>query len=230
MLKDTTLLFDFDSTFTQVEALDVLGDIVLKGPDKKEKLEQIASITNKGMSGEISFRQSLEKRMKVLSGTKSDINVLVDILKTMVSESIKENKEFFEQNANNIYIISSGFKEFIAPVVAEFGISPDHVFANTFTWDQNQTITGFDATNPLSGNNGKPKVVKQLLLSGKVVVIGDGYTDYQIKEAGAADLFIAFTENINRPSVTQKADFIASNFYDFLNFITNGTKTILPQA
>lgn len=229
MLQNTVLLFDFDSTFTQVEALDVLGEIVLAGPDKQKKLEQIAAITNKGMSGELSFRHSLEKRMEILSGNRSDLKNLVEKLKTKVSKSIKNNKEFFKEHANSIYVISSGFKDFIEPVVADFGITPDRVFANSFTWE-NDTITGFDYNNPLSGDKGKPAVVKQLNLNKKVIVIGDGYTDYEIKEAGAADLFVAFTENIKRPSVIEKADFVANNFNDFLNFITNGQQTILPKA
>ena len=230
MLQNTTLLFDFDSTFTQVEALDVLGDIVLSGPDKQQKLELIASVTRRGMLGEVSFRQSLEKRMEILGGTRTDIEELVRILKTKVSKSITENKSFFLQHADNIYIISSGFKEFIIPVVKDFGIAPDHVYANTFVWDKNQSITGFDRANPLSQDGGKPEVVRKLPIEGKIVVIGDGYTDYEIKKAGAADIFVAFTENVNRPPVSERADFIASNFYNFLNFITNGTKTVLSQA
>jgi len=229
MLQDTVLLFDFDSTFTQVEALDELGDLVLNGPDKKEKLHQIASITDKGMAGEVSFRQSLEMRMDILSGTRNDLDNLVEVLKSKVSKSIEENKGFFIEHSSAIYIVSSGFKDFIVPVVADYGIEASHVFANTFSWNSN-TITGFDSSNPLSGDKGKPTVVSRLGLNGKVVAIGDGYTDYEIKEAGAADLFIAFAENVKRPSVLEKADFIANNFDDFLNFITNGTETILPQA
>lgn len=229
MLQDTVLLFDFDSTFTQVEALDVLGELVLNGPDKKGKLDQIASITDKGMSGEVSFRQSLEMRMDILSGTRKDLENLIEVLKSKVSKSIKENKDFFIENSSAIHIVSSGFKDFIIPVVADFGIEASHVFANAFHWDSD-TITGFDNTNPLSRDKGKPTVVRQLGFNGKVVVIGDGYTDYEIKEAGAADLFVAFAENVKRPSVLEKADFIANNFDDFLNFITNGKETILPQA
>lgn len=228
-MEDIVLIFDFDSTFTQVEALDVLGEIVLSGADKEKKLNQIASITNKGMSGELSFRESLEMRMKILSGTKDDITELVSRLKSKVSVSIQANKEFFLKNANNIFIVSSGFKEFIEPVVADFGISPSHVYANSFVW-KNNAIAGFETQNPLSGDNGKPLVVQKIGLNKKVIVIGDGYTDYEIKKAGAADLFVAFTENISRSSVTEKADFIASNFIDFLNFITHGTKTVIPQA
>lgn len=229
LLKGTFLIIDFDSTFTQVEALDELGKIVLRGPEKDDHLKKIAEITNKGMSGEISFSESLRERMKILSGNQEDLDKLVEVLKTKVSESIKSNKEFFKQNAQNIHIVSSGFKAFIVPVVAEYGIDDTNVHANTFIWENN-TISGFDSQNVLSKDKGKPSLVNSLNLPGKVVVIGDGYTDYEIKEAGSADLFVAFTENVSRPAVLDKADYIATNFNDFLNFITHDTNTFLPQA
>jgi len=47
-------------------------------------------------------------------------------------------------------------------------------------------------------------------------VIGDGYTDYQIKAAGLANKFFAFTENIHRENVVQAADHITPSFDEFL--------------
>ena len=106
-------------------------------------------------------------------------------------------------------------------MVADFHIPANHVFANTFTWNKEGEITGFDSTNVLSNDGGKPALVRQLNLAAPVVVIGDGYTDFEIKKAGLATYFIAYTENVSRPSVLEKADFVARNFNDFLNFIAN---------
>lgn len=111
MHSNIIFIFDFDSTFTQVEALDVLAEIALTGPTKQNKLDQIASLTEKGMSGKISFSESLNERMSILSGTKRDIITLIKKLKSKVSTSIIPNKDFFEKYSNNIYIVSSGFKE-----------------------------------------------------------------------------------------------------------------------
>ncbi|MEQ8574456.1 MAG: hypothetical protein RIB63_10365, partial [Fulvivirga sp.] len=53
-------IIDFDSTFTQVEALDILGEISLKdSPERASRLQQIKDITDKGMNGSFSFRESL---------------------------------------------------------------------------------------------------------------------------------------------------------------------------
>lgn len=227
MLSNIVFIFDFDSTFTQVEALDELAEITLSGSNKSESLDKIASLTQQGMSGQLSFSESLQKRMNLLSGTREDLELLITRLKNKVSTSITSNKSFFKSYAANIYIVSSGFKDFIDPVVADFGIPPNQVYANTFAWSSQGIITGFDDTNVLSQDGGKPKLVEQLNFSKPVVVIGDGYTDFEIKKAGFADRFIAFTENVSRPTVVGNADFVAPNFNDFLNFISND-KALLP--
>src|SRR5690554_3622408 len=52
MTLNKKFVIDFDSTFTQVEALDILGEISLSGdPQKEEKLQAIKDITDKGMDG-----------------------------------------------------------------------------------------------------------------------------------------------------------------------------------
>ena len=72
-------------------------------------------------------------------------------------------------------------------------------------------------SNNLSKEGGKIKAVRNLKLKGKTYVLGDGFTDYQLKEAGLADKFFAFTENVFREKVAQKADHVVSNFDEFLS-------------
>ncbi len=210
-------VIDFDSTFTQVEALDVLGEISLEAHDEKEeRLEQLASLTNSGMAGDLSFRESLIQRLELLNAREGHLPQLVNRLKSKVSTSFIRNREFFSENHENIYIISNGFKEFIVPIVEEFGIKEENVFANTFKYDEEGKIIGFDTDNVLSSNNGKVEMLKNLDLQGDVYVIGDGYTDYEIKAAGLANKFYAFTENVERDNVLQKADHITPSLDEFL--------------
>jgi D-3-phosphoglycerate dehydrogenase len=58
--------------------------------------------------------------------------------------------------------------------------------------------------------------LKQLRLKGQVIAIGDGYTDYQMRESGMAEQFFAFTENIARERVLAKADYIAPSLDEIL--------------
>ena len=73
--------------------------------------------------------------------------------------------------------------------------------------------------NVMSKNQGKVKQVELLKLNGEIHVIGDGYTDYEIKLAGAATHFFAFKENIERKNVCELSDYILSRFDDYLLFI-----------
>ena len=210
-------VFDFDSTLTSVEALDVLAEITLvNNPDKDQIIDEIIDITNLGIDGKISFTESLERRIKLLNAKKSDLPILINQLRKKVSVSIERNKEFFEKFSDDIYVISCGFKEFIDDIVKDYNIPTERVYANTFEFDKNEVIVGFDANNVLSTHNGKIQCLKDLGLEGEIQVIGDGYSDYVTREAGVADTFFAYTENVSREKTIENADYITPNFDEFL--------------
>src|SRR5690606_39305158 len=118
MTANKKFIIDFDSTFTQVEALDILGEISLQNdPEKERKIQAIKDITDQGMEGKLSFRESLEQRMDILKANRVQISQLVEALQDKVSLSFQRNKEFLRENADHIYIISNGFKDFISPIV-----------------------------------------------------------------------------------------------------------------
>ena len=210
-------IIDFDSTFTKVEALDILGEISLSThPERELRLQKIAEVTDRGMAGEMSLRASLEARINMLDACKSHLPELVTRLNRFISKSISRNKQFFEENAANTYIVSNGFKDFIVPVVERLGIKPQNVFANDFIFDETGKIIDFNRDNVLASNGGKVKQIEQLKLRGDVHMIGDGYTDYEVRKAGVAKKFYAYTENVERESVKQHADHIAPSFDEIL--------------
>jgi len=210
-------IIDFDSTFVKSEALDELFRISLK--DKKDKaasLKKISELTQKGMEGKITFRDSLLGRIRILKANRTHILQVVKVLNKKISISVKRNKAFFKKYSDDIYIISGGFKEIIIPIMKNYFIKEQNVFANTFTYDAKGNITGIDEKNILSRNNGKIKQLKKLNLKGELYVIGDGYTDYELKKAGIAHKFFAFTENIERKTVSEKADHVTPSLDEFL--------------
>lgn len=210
-------VIDFDSTFTKVEALDILAEISHKDEKKREKaVNEIKAITDLGMSGELSFRESLSRRIDLLQAHKDDIPELVKRLSNLVTKSFQRNKEFISKYKDHIFIVSNGFKDFIDPIVEKYGIASENVFANEFIYDESGAIEGFDENNLLSENNGKPNQIKELDLDGEVFVLGDGYTDYEIKKAGLAHKFYAFTENVRRERVLENADHEAPSLDEFL--------------
>ena len=224
-------IIDFDSTFTRVEALDILGEISLAGdPKQKEKLQAIKDITDKGMDGSLTFRESLEQRLEILQANKAQIAELIVILKQKVSKSFERNRDWLKDNAEDVFIISNGFKDFIIPIVTEYGIKQENVFANDLIYDESGKIIDFNRENPLSKNNGKSETIRSINLEGDIYVIGDGYTDYEIKASGLANKFYAFTENVNRPKVTSQADHIAPSFDEILYINKLNTKFSYPKS
>ncbi len=216
-MKSPYFIIDFDSTFTRVEALDVLCEIVLEhDPDKHHVLNSMRDITNQGMAGEIDFRTSLHQRLALIKAHKEHIDLLAERLKEEISDSFWRNREFLISRKESVYIVSNGFKDFIVPVILHYGLKAEHVFANVFQYDDWGNIIGFDPTVPLSESGGKPRVIRDLSLEGEVYVIGDGYNDFEIKQAGYANKFYLFTENIERAKVKANADHIAPNLDEIL--------------
>jgi D-3-phosphoglycerate dehydrogenase / 2-oxoglutarate reductase len=216
-MNNTYYIIDFDSTFTKVEGLDELANIALAGSATQEKVvSQIRSLTEQGMNGEITFSEALSRRIDLLKANRSHISKLVDYLHTQVSESFQRNEKFLREYADNILIISGGFKEFIVPIVTSMGIKESNVYANTFVFDAEDNIIGVDQDNMLAHAKGKVKLLGSLNLDGDIYAIGDGYTDYELRSSGLANRFYAFTENVEREKVTAKADHIVPSLDEFL--------------
>jgi D-3-phosphoglycerate dehydrogenase len=225
MKSQNYYIIDFDSTFTQVEALDELARISLnKHPDKEAIFKKIEDYTNLAMEGKLSFSESLTKRVQLLEANEDHLKQLITRLKKKVSASFSRNAAFFKKHADEVLIVSGGFKEFITPVVSQYHIKKENIYANTFVTTGDGKIIDYDHANPLSEEGGKVKLIGQMGLKGELYGIGDGYSDYQLRESGLIKKFFAFTENIARESIVSKADHVTPSFDEFL-YVNN-----LPRA
>ena len=225
-----TFIFDFDSTFIKVEALDVLCEVIYQDSAAGVQiLSEIQRLTDLGMEGKLSLKESLTQRIQLLQANRDHIGVVIEELKKKVTASVIRNKVFFKQHSENIYIISNGFKEIIIPIVQEYGIKPEHVLANTFKFDHDGNIIGFDEKDELCENQGKVKKIKSLNLQGEAIMIGDGYTDYETLEGGAVSKFFAFTENVTRKIVVEKASQIAPSLDEILYELSYKASVSYPK-
>ena len=218
MTAAPTLIFDFDSTLVRIETLEALADIVLEGHvDAASVRAEIASLTDRAMAGDVDFGEALRARLALLPLTRSHVQALADRILDEGTPSVRRNLRFFNENAGNIVILSGGFREVIAPVAERLGVSPDRVFCNDLIYDADGVVTGVDDANPLSHENGKPRVIKALGLKGPIVMVGDGWNDAEVKLAGAADRFYAFTEIARREKVVAIADGEAKSIDELLH-------------
>ena len=209
-------IIDYDSTFIKVESLDELSKISNNSDTNSHK--KISEITRLGMEGKISFSESLNRRIKLINCDIDDINKTIKVLNKQVSDSFKKNISFLKNNSESIYIVSSGFHELIDPIVMKYGIKRENIYANRFLYNKKKII-GYDKKNPLSLSQGKVKLVRKLDLKGEIHVIGDGYTDFEIKKEGLASYFYLFTENIKRESIVKSADYLLKSLDQFIKII-----------
>lgn len=203
------LVFDFDSTIVSVEGLDELARIALADdPARDRKVEEFEAITRDGMSGAIGIDESLRRRLSMLSIERSHVDRLARLLRRRLSPSFRRHVAAVRRNAERIHVVSSGFREYVEPVCADLGIAPARILCNEFRWRGGKAC-GFDVRSPLARPGGKATAVRALRLKGRVVAVGDGATDAEIRDAGAAQEFVAYCENIERDSVVARADRVA---------------------
>ena len=215
-----SLILDFDSTIVQAEALDILPQISLPaGSAREQTLSKVADITNQGMEGKITIFDSLSARLKLLHAHREHIPPLILQLKNALSPSMRAHIEFFSEHRNSIYVITSGFEEYVVPVCAELGVLPSHVFANRFLFNSEGWVVGFDETRLPAQPQGKTAQLKALHPPSPIIAVGDGMTDLEMKHGGLVHAFVAYVETVRREVVVLGADCVANNFTDVIRFI-----------
>jgi len=218
MTARPTLIFDFDSTLVDFETLEALADLALAdSPQAEATRAEIAALTDQAMAGDLAFGEALRRRLALLPLTRDHVQSLAERAPDRLTASVRRNLNFFQQHKGRVVILSGGFREVIAPVAELLGVSPDRVLCNDLIYDADGRVTGVDDANPLSHADGKPAVIHALNLSGRVVMVGDGWNDAEVKLAGAADAFYAFTEVARRPSVIEVADAEAASLDEVLH-------------
>ena len=212
-----TIVFDFDSTILRGELLEILANYRLKNnPERKQILAQIKQITDLGMEGKIPFRESLSRRLGLL-----------DIKESVISEALGEVKSLINSEYLNllgkicdkkIHIVSGGYKNIIDRLSSDLKVSPENIHAINLIFD-NGKFSHFDQKSPLVESDGKAKVVAEIANRGTTLMVGDGMTDYKVRELGAADYFAAYIGVAHRPAVAQKADFVLQDLCALSGFI-----------
>jgi D-3-phosphoglycerate dehydrogenase / 2-oxoglutarate reductase len=207
------IICDFDSTIVSVETLDELAKFIMhKEQYDVDRAQKIEDITELGMQGKISFAQSLYMRLELMHITQKDIADFREHVLKAVTVLVDKNCDFIKKNRDNMYIVSGGFHDLILPVTRYLGFRDENIYTNTFTFDTDGVVSGFDENNHLAGPKGKARQVAALQLNGHIMMVGDGWTDYEVKEQEVADSFVAFVEHVYRPHVVEHADYVAGNF------------------
>ncbi len=216
-MRFASIIFDFDSTIVDCETLDLLSEVALEGRSDKETIvKEVKHITNLGMEGRVPFGESLARRMALIAPDRTAVETVTARMVERITPSFLAHRDFFTSHHDAIYVISGGFDEVIIPVADMLGIDRTHIFANTFVYDDNGIVVGVDQTRPSAQTGGKARAVEEARLPRPSVIVGDGWTDYEIKQKGVADVFICYAEHARREKVVLNADAVAMSFDDLL--------------
>ena len=217
--KDWTLILDFDSTIIKRESIDLLAEVVFQNTlDFSLKTLEIKKLTDEGMEGKISFQESLKKRLDILELEQTHLNKAIILVTKLITPSFQKNIDWLKKNRDNILIFSGGFKDMIKPVAKALGLKKENIYANDLKF-KNGVFIGINEKSLLSRSKGKFNQTKYLGLNKNLIVVGDGITDWEIKKLGDKVTFFAYTENIYRKTVVEKADFKANKFDDVIKYI-----------
>jgi len=135
-----------------------------------------------------------------------------------ITPSVARSRDWLAGRAERVWIVSSGFEVCIAPVAEALGLRPDHVAANRLLFRDGRAV-GVDPARAVARAGGKAEAVRALRAERPLLMVGDGWTDYEVREAGAADVFAAYTEAVARPRVVAAADVVADSFETIMGLV-----------
>lgn len=220
MKSQFSLIIDFDSTIVEVETLELLAEIVLsKSPNKNQIINKISNYTELAMSGQIPFEKSLEYRFNLMDVNKGHIEILIKEINKSFDPSFFDNLDFFKKYSSDTYIVSGGFQSIIESAMLYSTNFEWNVFANELIFNEEDKLIGVNLDNPLAHSLGKVNLIKSLNLKTDIIIVGDGYTDYEIKKHNLAKYFLAYTKHVERDNVVSNADKICTNFSQVVKFI-----------
>lgn len=197
-MSDYIFLFDLDSTISKIEILPEIAKYI-------GKEDEIRSLTEKTMCGEIPFKHSFLSRVEILSSTAvAEVNEMISQipLNEGVVRFIRENKE-------RCYVVTGNLDVWISGLMSRIGMK-NHYFCSKATVKDGKIDKVISVLD------------KQLTVSQFVqpmVAVGDGDNDAEM--ALIADIGIGFggVRNIAR-SLIETIDFAFyddEKLYEFLN-------------
>ncbi|MEM0350587.1 MAG: phosphoserine phosphatase SerB [Archaeoglobaceae archaeon] len=185
MKEKKLIVFDLDSTLIEGEIIDELAKEA--GVEK-----EVQELTRKAMNGEMSFREALLERVKLLKGL--PVEVLEKIYSRIeFTEGAKELISALKRAGYKVALVSGSFTYFTNRIKDELGL--DYAFGNELEIEDGK-LTGRLKGRIIDGEE-KARIIEEIarkegISLEKVVAVGDGANDrLMIEKAGLGIAFNA---------------------------------------
>ncbi|KAI7900110.1 HAD-like domain-containing protein [Cokeromyces recurvatus] len=189
------VVFDMDSTLIYQEVIDEIARYA-------GVVDQVSSITELAMNGEIDFKESLRRRVALLKGV--SVSVLENVRQSLTfTEGAKFLCRALKKLGFKLAVISGGFMPLALYVKSELGL--DYAFANQLEVSSDGlTLTG-KTVGPIVDGIRKAELLEVIaqaegLSLKQVIAVGDGANDLWM--LNKASLGIAFNA---KPRVQEQA-------------------------
>ncbi|MCK9638114.1 MAG: HAD-IB family phosphatase [Methylobacter tundripaludum] len=196
------ICFDCDSTLSKIEGIDELAGRVGLG-------EEMSRLTDAAMNGEVLLEAVYEQRLSLIRPDRDSIDWLADLYIEQIVDGVKEVFETLTAPGREVHIVSGGIRQAILPLARYLSLPETQVHAVDIYFNENGSYRDYDRDSPLARSGGKAEICKRLLKAqGSLVMVGDGKTDMEARQAGA--VVIGFGGVADRPVVREQADFYSA--------------------
>ncbi len=169
------------------------------------------------MAGEVPIEEAYAVRLERIAPTRIEVLELAEAYRDAVAPDARSVIAALVKARVRVLAVSGGLRDAVAPFCTGIGIAESDVHAVPLKWnDRRQTMRDSTATSLLATQTGKATLVKTLALPRPLLAVGDGSTDMEMKRAGQADTFAAYTGFTHRAPVLEAADFVVESFTELL--------------
>jgi phosphoserine phosphatase len=213
------VVMDVDSTLIQDEVIDLLAE-------RAGVLDEVSAITDRAMSGDIDFAESLRQRVSLLAGL--PVEVLAETAQRVrLTPGARTLCRTLHRLGFRVCLVSGGFGEVITPIAEQLEV--DGLRANALEIVDGR-LTG-RVVGDIVDREGKREALEGFAREfgiplARTIAIGDGANDLDMLEA--AGLGIAFNA---KPIVRAAADTsVNAPYLDSVLFLLGITREEIEEA